>query len=65
MKQGDEPMEQKLAARQLELRAQLDKKSRLERTLHVLEKKLAEHEKRQADLEQTLSKEQLDLHRMD
>lgn len=58
-------MEQKLAARQLELRVQLDEKSRLERTLHVLEKKLAEHEKRQADLEQTLSKEQLDLHRMD
>lgn len=56
-----ESMEQQ----QLELRKKVDERNRLTNKLRTLEGQLEEHEKKVIDLENSLNKEQLDLHRMD
>ncbi|WP_404407024.1 hypothetical protein [Jeotgalibacillus malaysiensis] len=58
-------MEKTLERKQLDLRKKLDEKRKLEKRLLNVRSQLTEHEKKKEELEQSLSKEQLDLHKMD
>ncbi|WP_342528324.1 hypothetical protein MKY84_05445 [Chryseomicrobium sp. FSL W7-1435] len=58
-------MDHNLAERQLQLRAKYDEKIHLERKQHAIAKQVAEHEKRKEILEQSFTREQLELHKMD
>ncbi|PPA70883.1 hypothetical protein [Jeotgalibacillus proteolyticus] len=58
-------MEKILEKKQLDLRKRLDEKRKLENKLMSIRSQLTEHEQRKRELEQNLTKEQLDLHKMD
>ncbi|MFB1082609.1 hypothetical protein [Jeotgalibacillus sp. JSM ZJ347] len=58
-------MEKTLEKKQLDLRKKLDEKKKLEKRLLNVRSQLVEHKQKQQELEQSLSKEQLDLHQMD
>ncbi|KIL51520.1 hypothetical protein KP77_10320 [Jeotgalibacillus alimentarius] len=58
-------MEKTLERKQLDLRKKLDEKRKLEKRLVNVRSQLVEHEQKKKELEQSLSEEQLDLHKMD
>ncbi|TFE02369.1 hypothetical protein [Jeotgalibacillus salarius] len=58
-------MEKTLEKKQLDLRKRLDEKRKLEKRQVNVRSQLVEHEHKKQELEQSLSKEQLDLHKID
>ncbi len=51
--------------KQIELRKRVDEKGKLEKRFLTVEKQVREHEEKKTELEKSLTKEQLDLHKMD
>lgn len=54
-----------IGTRQIEIRKRLNERGRLAGKLKIVEEQIAEHEEQILALEESLSKEQLDLHKMD